>query len=124
MPPVPSSWVEWVVLALTTGGVGKFGYDLFFGRNARRKDKADGDAVLIASAQNLAQQATESATKANDATAQALEELNTYRREQNQRWERLDAQLRAHSRWDRDTRDRLEELSGAEVPAPPPLFID
>jgi hypothetical protein len=124
MSPVPSTVAEWAVLLFTTGGVGKFVYDLTLGKNGRRRDRAEGDktkaeaeSVVVDTAQNVAKQALEAASAATAA-------LDEYRREQARRWAQLDVQFQRHGKWDRDMRSRLETLTGESVPEPPPLYVD
>lgn len=123
LPTPPDSPIGWIVLGLTTGGFGKWFYDLAFGRSGRNKTRAEGQAVLIQSASDVAESALAQARDAINELQEYRAEQATYRREQDRRWDRLDVQLRKHSEWDRQVASRLAELDEPVSP-PPPLFMD
>src|SRR5689334_8648109 len=106
--------VGWVATGLVSLGGGKFFLDLVTARSKGRKDGAEGSAILVSSASEYARQLTTD-------LGNLRSEFSAYRREQEDRQRRQDAQFRAHSRWDQDVARKLAEV-GEQVEPPPPLY--
>lgn len=108
--------VSWIVGAGGIGAIGKFAVDWVRGRSDSKKGNVEGAVVLVDTASNYAASVVGRLDR-----VQA--EFDLYRREQDSRFRALDRALRSHADWDDLVRRKLHELQ-ADVPAPPPLFVE